>query len=242
MTPPNHHRGIRFRWAKSPDTMPGKSAELFQRLADRYDAWYDQPPGSTIFPLEVACLRSLLEGLPRPWLEVGVGTGRFASALGVEFGIDPAIRPLRIARRRGITVICATGEHLPFRDEVFGAVLLVVTLCFVDDPLTVLCEARRVLRADGAVVTGMVFADSPWGQHYLKLGTAGHPFYSAARFITRTELRALLLRAGLLPIQFSSTLRQPPSDVVAPEPVWPEDHPDAGFSAWKAVRGIPSGR
>ncbi|MFN3286343.1 MAG: class I SAM-dependent methyltransferase, partial [bacterium] len=200
-----------------------------------------RPPGSTIFPLEVTCLQSLLDGLPRPWLEVGVGTGRFASALGVEFGVDPAARPLRIARRRGIRVVCARGEQLPFRDRSFGAVLLVVTLCFVQDPLAVLQESRRVLRPDGAVLTGMVFADSPWGQHYLQQAAAGHPFYSAARFLTREELRELLRRAGLVPVRSCSTLRQPPGEVVVPEGVWPEDHPDAGFSAWLAVSRNASG-
>lgn len=222
-------------------TMSGKSAELFDRLAERYDAWYDRPPGSTIFPLEVACLQSLLDGLPRPWLEVGVGTGRFASALGVEFGVDPATRPLLAARRRGVRVVRAKGEQLPFRDRSFGAVLLVVTLCFVEDPLAVLQESRRVLCPGGAVVTGMVFADSPWGQHYLREAEDGHPFYSAARFLTREEFRALLVRAGLVPVRFSSTLRQAPGEAVAAEPVWPEDHPDAGFSAWLAVSRTDSG-
>lgn len=221
--------------------MSRKSAELFDRLADRYDAWYERPPGSTIFPLEVGCLKLLLEGLPRPWLEVGVGTGRFASVLGVEFGVDPAVRPLLAARRRGVRVVRARGERLPFRDRSFGAVLLVVTLCFVEDPFAVLQESRRVLRPDGAVVTGTVFADSPWGRYYLQQAAAGHPFYSAARFLTREELRTLLLRAGLFPVRFSSTLRQGPGEVVVPEPVRPEDHADAGFSAWLAVSRTDTG-
>lgn len=216
--------------------MAGATSELFDRLADAYDAWYDRPPGNVIFPLEVACLRSLLDGLPRPRLEVGVGTGRFAAALGIEFGVDPAWRPLLAARRRGVSVVRAAGERLPFRDGAFGAVLLVVTLCFVDDPLAVLSECRRVLRRDGAVVIGLVFGDSPWGERYRTLATSGHPFYSSARFLTRAELRELLDRAELMPVQYASTLRQPPSDAVVVEPVWPDDLPDAGFSAWKAVQ------
>ncbi len=215
--------------------MSGGSRELFERLSDAYDAWYERYPGKVIFPLEVACLRPLLEGLPRPWLEVGVGTGRFAAALGVEIGLDPAMRPLLLARERGLSVVCGRGEQLPFRGQTFGAVLLVVTLCFVDDPLAVLAESRRVLRRDGAVVVGMVFADSPWGQHYRTLGEAGHPFYSAARFLSRGELRDALTTVGLVPIRFSSTLRQPPGVEVVPERVWPEDYADAGFSEWKVV-------
>jgi len=33
----------------------------------------------------------LLKDLPRPVLEVGVGTDRFAEALRVPYGIDPAL-------------------------------------------------------------------------------------------------------------------------------------------------------
>ncbi len=57
------------------------TAKLFDRLAGGYDAWYDGPAGMAVFPSEVARLRPLLAGLPRPWAEIGVGTGRFAAAL-----------------------------------------------------------------------------------------------------------------------------------------------------------------
>jgi hypothetical protein len=76
------------------------TAGLFERLAARYDAWYDGPAGPAVFPSEVACLRPLLRGLPRPWAEVGVGSGRFAAALGVDVGLDPAATPLALARSR----------------------------------------------------------------------------------------------------------------------------------------------
>ena len=41
------------------------TADLFNRLAARYDAWYEGPAGAAVFPAEVACLRPLLDGLPR---------------------------------------------------------------------------------------------------------------------------------------------------------------------------------
>lgn len=138
------------------------TAGLFERLAARYDAWYDGPAGAAVFPSEVACLRPLLRGLPRPWAEIGVGSGRFAAALGVDVGLDPAAAPLALARSRGIRVVRGAGEQLPFRTGVFGAVLIVVTVCFADDPAALLAEARRVVRHDGAVVLGEVFAESPW--------------------------------------------------------------------------------
>jgi hypothetical protein len=72
------------------------TAGLFERLAAGYDAWYDGPAGPAVFPSEVACLRPLLSGFPRPW----VCSGRFAAALGVDVGLDPAATPLALARSR----------------------------------------------------------------------------------------------------------------------------------------------
>ncbi len=211
--------------------------QLFETLAGRYDAWYEGPVGRVAFLAEVACLRPLLSEAPHPWLEVGVGSGRFAQALGVELGIDPAERPLRLARERGVAVVQAVGEALPFRAASFGAVLLVVTLCFVQDPLRVLREVRRVLRDHGALVLGMVFADSPWGKFYQHKAAAGNPFYRAARFLSRTETASLLTQAGFRVVSAPSTLRQPPREEgLRPEDAVQGDWPDAGFVGWKAVK------
>lgn len=214
----------------------GEIVWLFEKLAERYDAWYDGPVGQVAFPLEIAVLRPLLNGSPKPWIEIGVGSGRFAKELQVDVGIDPAMKPLFMAKQRNVTVVQAVGENLPFQDASFGAVLIVVTLCFVSDPLSVLREARRVLRKDGALVLGMVFADSPWGEFYRRKAKEGHPFYKAAHFLSRTELKQMLDFVGFRVVAARSTLRQPPSDFsLHPEPVLDGDFPDAGFVGWKAV-------
>jgi SAM-dependent methyltransferase len=211
------------------------TAGLFERLAARYDAWYDGPAGRAVFSSEVACLRPLLRGLPRPWAEVGVGSGRFAASLGVDVGLDPAVAPLALARSRGVRVIRGTGEHLPFRAGVFGAVLVVVTVCFAEDPAALLAEARRVIRPDGAVMLGEVFAESPWGRFYQHQRARGHPFYSAARFLTRDHALALLAGAGLYVQAARSTLYQPPAGVPQPELARDGEAPAAGFVCWRAA-------
>ncbi|MGE5135806.1 MAG: class I SAM-dependent methyltransferase [Gemmatimonadota bacterium] len=211
------------------------TAGLFERLAARYDAWYEGPAGAVVFPSEVACLAPLLAGLRRPWAEIGAGSGRFAAALGVEVGLDPAAAPLAIARSRGIQVVRGVGERLPLRAGVFGAVLIVVTICFADAPAALLAEARRVTRDDGAVVLGMVFAESPWGRFYRHKAACGHPFYSAARFLTREETLGLLAGAGLRLQAARSTLYQPPSDQPEPEPARDGETPAAGFVCWRTI-------
>jgi len=49
----------------------------FDDLALEYDAWFDKE-GSLIFFIEVQAFKSLLPTLPKPCLEIGVGSGRFA--------------------------------------------------------------------------------------------------------------------------------------------------------------------
>jgi len=217
------------------------TAGLFDRLAARYDAWYDGPAGAAIFRSELACLQPLLAGLPRPWAEIGAGSGRFAAALGVDVGLDPAAASLAIARSRGIRVVRGAGERLPFRPGAFGAVLIVVTLCFAGDPAALLAEARGVTRDDGAVVLGEVFAGSPWGRFYRREAARGHPFYSAARFLTREQTLTLLARAGLRLQAARSTLYQPPGERPVTEPARSGEAAAAGFVCWRTVpRGTPA--
>jgi ubiquinone/menaquinone biosynthesis C-methylase UbiE len=104
--------------------------EIFDSLAEQYDAWYDTPGGQSLFAAEVECLRPFVARLAEPILEIGVGTGRFAEALGVSHGVDPAPRPLAIAASRGVETKCAPGEDLPYDDESFGGGYLRVHAMF----------------------------------------------------------------------------------------------------------------
>ena len=52
---------------------------LLDPIANIYDDWYDTPEGDAIFQGEVQCLRCVTENYRCRWIEVGVGTGRFAS-------------------------------------------------------------------------------------------------------------------------------------------------------------------
>ncbi|HAO78267.1 MAG TPA: hypothetical protein DCQ92_04670 [Verrucomicrobia subdivision 3 bacterium] len=197
--------------------MRGESANIFDAGAERYDAWFDSPKGRVLFENEFAAIRLLWRDDFHPALEVGVGTGRFAQTLGVEFGIDPAAGALRLAERRGIQVKQARGEALPFPDAMFGGVLMVATLCFADDAPALMREAGRVLRPNGHLLIGDIPTDSPWGEHYLRKKAEGDPFYRDAHFFTVAELTKMLREAGLTVEGVSSTLRQPPETTARTE-------------------------
>lgn len=212
--------------------MTQSSAEVFEREAGRYDAWFDSAHGRPLFESEVLCLQRLSAHLPRPWLEIGVGTGRFAERLGVDVGVDPAMQALEYAAGCGIPVVAGIGEALPFRDSRFGTAFVIVTLCFAQRADALLQEAMRVIRLDGAVVLGIVPAESPWGRFYAAKARAGNPFYSAARFFTLAELSQAAEGASLIPERAITTLFQPPGgDAYVIEAPREGEHATGGFVA-----------
>jgi len=184
--------------------------QVFDRHASEYDAWYDTEAGKAIFAMEVDCLKPLLRRYSRPYLEVGVGSGRFAQALGIEYGVDPAPAMVHMAKARGIKVSEAPGEELPFPDRMFGAVLMAFTLCFLDNQQKVFEEARRVLQPEGGLVLGLMLRDSPWAEFYASKGRKGHPIYSKARFFSKDEVESLLRMCGFKVLDYRSVLFQLP--------------------------------
>lgn len=210
--------------------------ELFDREAVRYDAWFDSPQGRVLFRAEVEAIRRLVTGLLGPGLEVGVGTGRFAQALQVPYGVDPAWSVLQLARRRGGHVVQGRGEALPFRDGVVGSVLLIDTLCFAD-PLPLLEEAKRVLAPGGGLIVADILRDSPWGRWYADKKAAGHPFYRHATFYSLEELRGLLVRAGFAFAGATSTLTQRPGGLPTAESAYDGIRPGASYVCLRA--GVP---
>jgi len=214
----------------------------FDRLSEQYDAWFDGERGIRIFDVESACIGALLQGEPRPWLEVGVGTGRFAAALDVDEGIDPSAAALAHATRRGLRTRRGRGEALPYADGQFGSILLVVTICFLADPARALAECRRVLKPGGSVVIGLVPKDSAWGQAYERKGAEGHPFYSVATFYTTKQIMTLTDQAGFCFDCGMSCLTESPAEPFAKyAPAVPGVVANAGFVGMRFGVG-PGGR
>ena len=218
-------------------TRRNATVSAFDELAAQYDAWFDGE-GKVVFSMEVRALQEVSPSLPEPWLEVGVGSGRFAQALGIKTGIDPSIKLLEMARRRGVTIFLSSGERTPFGEAAFGTVFLIVTLCFVDSAVQVLKEAHRILRRDGKLVLGLVLKESPWGKFYQEKKKLGHSFYRHAKFYSYDELLILLEESGFSIERVISTLFQKPGKVEFLE--LPQSGYDAaaGFTVIVARRGI----
>jgi len=181
---------------------------VFEDYAKEYDSWYLKHPA--IYESEIRVLKGFdLKGLG---LEIGIGTGVFASKIGVDLGIDSSLAMLRIAKEKGAEVIRTIGEHLPFVDKIFDYVLMVCTLCFLDKPSLVIKESFRVLKRDGSLVVCVILKDSPWGRLYEEKKKAGHKFYSYAKFYSIHELKRLITDQGLCIAEVMSTLSYSPSE------------------------------
>jgi len=184
--------------------------DIFDLITEEYDSWYDSEKGKPLYESEMHCLESLVEDCLLPVLEIGVGTGRFAKWFPKAIGIDPALNALRYAQGRGVRVIQAKGDMLPFQNETFGTVFIVLTLCFVQAPLAVLSEAKRVLKREGSIVLGFIQKGSSWGALYEEKKKNGHPVYGRAQFYSFEDVEKLLQQFGLTISRVKSTLLQRP--------------------------------
>lgn len=212
-----------------PGLMRYGDSSLFDSLATVYDAWFEDK-GKLIFAIEVKALQEVLSLLPKPWLEVGVGSGRFAQALGIGSGIDPSVKLLEMAKSRGIITFWARGEEQFFDKETFGTVFLIVTLCFVDSPIAVLREAHRILKPEGKIVLGLVLRESSWGKFYQMKKQEEHRFYKYATFYGHQEVEDLLMDSGFTIEKVVSALFQKPGEVKEIEAPKEGFSVDAGFT------------
>ncbi len=204
--------------------------QIFDSIAEAYDAWYDQYEGYAIFNAELKCLCFLCADYRGRWLEVGVGSGRFAHKLGIGMGIDPSVPMLRIAKSKGVTVSAGSAAALPFLDHSFDGVILVLTLCFIADSNRALRECTRVLRPEGKLVLGEIPAKSAWGRAYEIKGGKGHPIYASARFYSIPEIVGSAEGMGFVYKGSASTLFWSPDSPPEIEPIVKTGlSPETGF-------------
>jgi SAM-dependent methyltransferase len=176
----------------------------FENYSKKYDEWYKN---RSIYESELQAIKELLPK-SKNGIEVGVGSGRFAAPLGIELGLDPSREMREIAKKRGINVIEGVAESLPFPDSHFDFILMVTTICFLDDVEKAFREAYRVLKLGGFLIIGFIDAESPLGYFYEEIKSKSK-FYKYARFQTVKEVISLMKNAHFEDFYFRQILFQP---------------------------------
>ncbi len=206
---------------------------VFEKHAREYDRWFET--NTYTYESEVLAVQSLL---PRggKGLEVGVGTGRFASKIGIKVGVEPAQAMALIARQRGMQVYEARAEALPFADKSFDFVMMVTTICFLQDVLQALQETRRILKVGGNIIIGMIDKDSPLGKSY-EAKKWKSTFYRYAHFYSVAQVVDWLSQLGFGTIKTCQTIFKPPNEMNAVEPV-KDGHGEGGFVVIAAQKEV----
>lgn len=169
-----------------------------------YEEWYKKYP--FVFRSEVAAIKELLpRGENVRGIEVGLGTGRFAKALGIKDGIEPAENMRAVAEGKGIFVLNAVAEHLPYKSLQFDFVLMNFCISYFEDVPEAFKEAHRVLKRGGCLIAGFIDKNSRIGRFYLER-KAESVFYKNANFYTVPKIEKEIKNAGFRKLQFLQTL------------------------------------
>ena len=123
-------------------------SEVFDKYWKEYDDWYEKH--KFVYLSEVEAIKRLLPIYANAsGLEIGVGTGRFATFLNIKLGIEPSKTMAQLARKRGVKVIEAVAEDIPFNDESFDICFSVEVIERLNNPQNIINEAQRVLKPGG---------------------------------------------------------------------------------------------
>lgn len=162
--------------------------DVFGLNIELYEEWFAK--NNNIVKSEIEAIKQLLPKSGKG-IEIGVGTGIFASGLGIKTGVEPSENMRNRAIERGITTINAYAENLPISDEVYDFVLMVTVDCFFNHPSHAFREAYRILTKEGFLIVAFIDKNTSLGQIY-EGKKASNVFYKNARFHSATEIEELL--------------------------------------------------
>ena len=166
--------------------------DVFGSHVTEYEQWFQEHP--CLFAAEITALK---EVLPQSGvgLEIGVGTGLFASALGIKYGVEPSEAMRKKAEFRGIHVFDGVAERLPFKTAMFDFAVMITVDCFLTDVERSFREAHRILTPQGWFIIAFIDAATRLGKAYEEKKQSSL-FYQQAHFHSAAEVKELLMKAG----------------------------------------------
>lgn len=175
---------------------------IFDSQVDSYEAWFVE--NKHLFQSEVAAIQQLLPSLERG-IEIGVGTGLFAVALGIKDGIEPSGNMRRKAIERGINAREGVAEKLPILDGSYNFALMVTVDCFLSDVMQAFKETWRILDEGGFFLIAFIDRETPLGNLYEQKKQTSVS-YKHANFHSAQEIKHYLALAGFSVIEERQTV------------------------------------
>lgn len=214
----------------------------FDEYSDAYDAWFQR--NQAILESELRLVAHVLGSDPGRTLSVGCGTGLFEQllhsqyGLSIQEGLEPSGPMGEIARKRGMEVVEAGAESMPFADGRFDTVMFNGSPGYIADLNAAVHEAFRVCVPGGRVLLIDVPAESSYGILYRLGGAYGTWEDSRLRGVlprepypvelagganwrpTQDKIDAAL-QAGFMDLSYAQTLTRHPcfSDIEPQDPI-----------------------
>ncbi|MFX1517805.1 MAG: class I SAM-dependent methyltransferase [Promethearchaeota archaeon] len=205
--------------------------EPFEKYTRQYEDWFETH--TFVYESELQAIKDQLPS-SEEGIEIGVGSGRFAAPLGIKLGIEPSAKMREIAQRRGIEVIDGVAENLPFRDKKFHFILMVTTICFLNDIKTAFQEVHRVLKPRGCLIVGFIDKTSTLGELYQKHKKT-NVFYNRATFYSVEDVVFHLKRIGFKKFHFTQTIFHKLNEINDIEPI-KEGYGEGSFVVVKTIK------
>jgi len=181
----------------------------FENNAEKYDDWFIKNKYAYYSELKAISILLPKDGFG---VEIGVGTGRFASKFGITLGVEPSKLMADFAKNRGIAVVIGVAENLPLIKKQFDYVLMVTTICFLDDIKKSFNEVYRILKPNSLFVLGFIDKNSSIGRLYQK-NKDKSKFYQNALFYSVDEVIYYLKKTGFKDLTFYQTLFRNPENL-----------------------------
>ncbi|MFA3781658.1 class I SAM-dependent methyltransferase [Melioribacteraceae bacterium 4301-Me] len=176
--------------------------EPFDKYLNEYEQWFKEY--SFVYQSEIEALRHFIP-VGKRGIEIGIGTGRFAIPFNIREGVEPSKEMRNFSLRLGLTVYDAIAENLPLSNESYDFVLMVTTICFIDDIKKAFNEVHRILKSNGNFIVGFVDKNSSLGMKYEVL-KEHNPFYRIATFYSVDNVRHFLTEGKFTNIEIIQTI------------------------------------